>query len=271
MTNEEVAAALHDIGDMLDILGEDRFRVVSYHRAARAIEGLTTDVADLAREGRLGDIPGVGSAIADKIQEFVATRRIGYHEELKARIPAGVLELLQVRGLGPKKVQVLWQQLGITDLATLEQVAKHRRLRRVKGFGEKTEENILKAIGTYRQGQARALLWDAARVVDAIRAHLEGHAPVARLEAAGSFRRMRETVGDVDILVTTRDVKAVTRAFTSFPSVKQVYSEGEIKSSVLVEYAGYDGSTHLLQVDLEILDGSSWGAGIQFLTGSKDQ
>ena len=270
MTNKEVAAALHEIGDMLDILGEDRFRVVSYHRAGRAIEGLTADVADLAREGRLGDIPGVGSAIADKITEFVTTGQIAYHEELEARIPAGVLELLQVRGIGPKKVQILWQQLGITDLATLEQAAKRRRLRRIKGFGEKTEANILKAIATYRQGQARALLWDAARVVDAIRAHLEGHAPVARLEAAGSFRRMRETVGDVDILVTTADVRGVMRAFTSLPEVQQVYSEGEIKSSVLVEYAGYDGSRHLLQVDLEILDAGSWGAGLQYFTGSKD-
>lgn len=270
MKNDQVAALLHEIGDMLDILGEDRFRVVSYHRAARAIEGLTADIGDLVRDGRLGDIPGVGTAITGKITEYVTTGAIAYHEELKARIPPGVLELLQVRGIGPKKVQVLWQQLGIADLATLEQAAKHRRLRRIKGFGEKTEANILKAIETYRQGQARALIWDAAIVVDTLCGHLESQAPIARIEAAGSFRRMRETVGDVDILVTTRDVKAVTRAFTSFPSVKQVYSEGEIKSSVLVEYAGYDGSTHLLQVDLEILDGSSWGAGIQYFTGSKD-
>ncbi len=270
MKNEEVAALLHEIGDMLDILGEDRFRVVSYHRAGRAIEGLTTDLEDLAREGRLGEIPGVGSAIADKINEYLSTGRIGYRDELSARFPPGVLELLRVRGIGPKKVQVLWQQLGITDLTTLEQAAKHHRLRRVKGFGDKTESNLLKAIETFRQGQARALLWDAAALVDAIRAHLERHATVARFQAAGSFRRMRETVGDVDLLVTTADPKAVTRAFTSFPSVKQVYTEGEIKSSVLVEYRGYDGGTHLLQVDLEILDAESWGAGLQYFTGSKD-
>ena len=270
MKNDEVAALLHEIGDMLDILGEDRFRVVSYHRAARAIEGLTTDLEDLVKEGKLGDIPGVGGAISEKITEYVTTGRLAYHEELKSRFPPGVLELLQVRGIGPKKVQILWQQLGITDLATLEQAAKHHRLRRIKGFGEKTETNLLKAIETYRQGQSRALLWDAAQVVDAIRAHLEAHARVTRLEAAGSFRRMRETVGDVDILVTTPDVKAALRAFTSFPAVKQVYSEGEIKSSVLVEYAAYMGGTHLLQVDLEILDAGSWGAGLQYFTGSKD-
>ncbi len=270
MANDEVAALLHEIGDMLDILGEDRFRVVSYHRAARAVEGLTTDVEDLARDGKLGEIPGVGSAIADKITEYVTSGRIGYHEELKARFPPGVLELLQVRGVGPKKVQILWHQLGITDLATLEQAAKHHRLRRIKGFGEKTEDNLLKAIETFRQGQARALIWDAAQVVDAIQAHLESHARILRLEAAGSFRRMRETVGDVDILVTTPDVKAALRAFTTFPSVKQVYSEGEIKSSVLVEYAAYAGGTRLLQVDLEILDAESWGAGLQYFTGSKD-
>ena len=270
MTNKEVAAALHEIGDMLDILGEDRFRVVSYHRAGRAIEGLTADVGDLVRDGKLGDIPGVGTAIAEKITEYVTTGRLGYHEELKARFPPGVLDLLQVRGIGPKKVQILWQQLGITDLAGLEEAAKHHRLRRIKGFGEKTEANLLKAIETYRQGQVRALIWDAAQLVDAIRAHLESRAPIIRLEAAGSFRRMRETVGDVDILVTTRDVKAAMRAFTAFPAVKQVYSEGEIKSSVLVEYDAYTGGKRLLQVDLEILDADSWGAGLQYFTGSKD-
>ena len=270
MKNDAVAVLLHEIGDMLDILGEDRFRVVSYHRAARAVEGLTADIEELVREGALGDIPGVGPAIAEKITEYVTTGRIGYREELKARFPPGVLELLRVRGIGPKKVQILWQQLGITDLATLEQAAKHHRLRRVKGFGEKTEANLLKAIETYRQGQTRALIWDAAPVVDAIRAHLESRARITRLEAAGSFRRMRETVGDVDILVTTPDVKAALRAFTSFPGVKQVYSEGEIKSSVLVEYAAYTGGTRLLQVDLEILDAESWGAGLQYFTGSKD-
>jgi DNA polymerase (family 10) len=268
--NEEVAALLHEIGDMLDILGEDRFRVVSYHRAARAIEGLTADIENLVRQGALVEIPGVGGAIAEKITEYVATGRIPYHEELKARFPPGVLDLLQVRGLGPKKVQILWQKLGITDLATLEQAAKHHRLRRVKGFGEKTETNLLKAIETYRQGQSRALLWDAAKVVDAIRAHLENHASLARFEAAGSFRRMRETVGDVDILVTTPEVKGALRAFTSFPAVKQVYSEGEIKSSILVEYDAYAGGTHLLQVDLEVLDAGSWGAGLQYFTGSED-
>ena len=270
VTNDEVAILLHEIGDMLDILGEDRFRVVSYHRAARAVEGLTADVGDLVRDGKLGDIPGVGTAIAEKITEYVTTGRLGYHEELKARFPPGVLDLLQVRGIGPKKVQILWQQLGITDLAGLEEAAKHHRLRRIKGFGDKTETNLLKAIETYRQGQARALIWDAAQLVDAIRAHLESRAPIIRLEAAGSFRRMRETVGDVDILVTTRDVKAAMRAFTAFPAVKQVYSEGEIKSSVLVEYDAYTGGKRLLQVDLEILDADSWGAGLQYFTGSKD-
>ncbi len=255
---------------MLDILGEDRFRVVSYHRAGRAVEGLTEDIEDLVRDGKLGDIPGVGSAIAEKISEYVTTGRIAYHEELKARFPPGVLDLLQLRGIGPKKVAILWQKLGITDLATLEQAAKHHRLRRIKGFGEKTEENLLKAIETFRQGQARALVWDAAQVVDAITAHLRSKANVTRIEAAGSFRRMRETVGDVDILVTTPDVRAAFRAFTTFPGVTQVYSEGEIKSSVLVAYEAYTGGQRLLQVDLEILDADSWGAGLQYFTGSKD-
>ncbi len=270
MKNEEVAAILHEIGDMLDILGEDSFRVISYHRAARAIEGLTTDIEELVRNGRVEEVTGVGAAIRDKITEYVTTGRLGYHEELKAKIPPGVLDLMRVRGLGPKKVKVLWQELGITDLTTLEGAAKAHRLRKLKGFGEKTEENILRAIEVYRQGQTRAIIWDAARIAEAVEAHLTAHAPVHRIEAAGSFRRMKESVGDIDILVTTPDVKETVRAFTAFPSVKEVYMAGEVKASVLVEYESYEEGRKLLQVDLELLKPESWGAGLMYFTGSKD-
>ena len=269
--NDEVAVLLHEIGDMLDILDEDRFRAISYHRAARAIEGLTTDIEDLVREGRLGEVPGVGSAITDKVTEFVTTGRLPYYEELKGRFPPGVLDLLAVPGVGPKKVKVLWQQLGITDLTTLEDAAKHKRLRRIKGFGEKTEENILRGIALVREGQSRALLWDAARVVDRVVEHLKKHSAVERVEAAGSFRRMRETVGDVDILATAKDRAAVSKAFTSMPGVREVVVAGDTKATILLEYEAYaDGKTRTLQADLRILDPPSWGAGLQYFTGSKD-
>jgi len=269
--NQEIADLLHEIGDMLDILGEDRFRVVSYHRAARAIEGLTSDIEDLVGSGRLGEIPGVGSAIAEKIKEYLTTGKIAFREELRQRFPPGVLDLLRLRGIGPKKVQVLWQQLGITDLDTLERAVKAHRLRRLKGFGEKTEANILRAIEIYRQGQTRALLWDAAAVVERVIEYLRANSPIERVEAAGSFRRRRETVGDVDILAMASDGAAVSRAFTAMPGVREVVLAGDTKATVLVEYRSYvDGAPRVLQVDLRILEAGSWGAGLQYFTGSKD-
>jgi len=271
VTNAEIARLFGEIADMLDILGEDRFRVISYARAARQIESLTGDVEALVRAGRLGEVAGIGPALSEKIAEFVATGRIGVHEELRTKFPPGVLDLLAIRGVGPKKVRLLWQDLGITTLEDLEAAARQRRLRRVKGFGEKTEENILRAIELHRQGMTRALLWDAAALVDRFIAHLRSAAPLDRVEPVGSFRRMRETVGDVDILVTTSDPKAVVAAFTSAPGVREVLAEGEVKSSVLVEYVGYvDDRSRMFQVDLQVLKPESWGAGLQYFTGSKD-
>jgi DNA polymerase (family 10) len=268
--NQELAGLFGDIGDMLDILGEDRFRVVSYHRAARAIEGLTGDIEDIVREGRLDEIVGIGEALAEKIEEYVTTGKIAYYDELRSKFPPGVLDLLQVPGVGPKKVQVLWQQLGITDLDTLQKAAETRRLRRLKGFGEKTEENILRGIQLVREGQARALIWDATQVVDRIVAHLNEDSPVERLEVAGSFRRMRETVGDVDLLAVAKDRAAVSKAFTTAPGIRDVLVAGDTKATILVPYVDYWDKDRTLQVDLRILDADSWGAGLQYFTGSKD-
>ena len=240
MTNQALANLFREIADMLDILGEDPFRALSYARASRAIEGLTEDVAGLVAAGRLSEIPGIGSALADKIREFVETGAVGFHGELRARLPSGLLDLLSIRGLGPKKVRVLWQDLGIADVETLRQAVTSRRLRRLKGFGEKTEANLLRAIEL-------------------------------RAEAAGSFRRGRETVGDVDILAIAKDRAAVSRAFVSMPGVREVVAAGETKATVLLEYADYvDERPRTVQVDLRILEARSWGAGLQYFTGSKD-
>lgn len=270
MKNEEVAALFAEIGDMLDILGEDRFRTLSYYRAARSIEALTTDLEDLAREGRLGNVTGVGAALAEKIGEYLSTGRIAYHDELRQKFPPGVLGLLDVPGVGPKKVKILWQRLGVTDLDTLEAACRQHRLRRLKGFGEKTEEKILRGIELVRQGQARALLWDAAGVVEEVIAYLRDRSPLDRIEAAGSFRRMRETVGDVDLLAVARDRAAVSGAFTSMPGVTEILAAGENKASLRRTYLDFGGRERSLQVDLRILDARSWGAGLQYFTGSKD-
>ena len=269
MRNEDVVAVFNEIADMMDILGEEPFRVLSYRRAARQIEALTEDVEDLVREGRVAGIDGVGPSLAEKIVEHVTTGRIAFHEELRGKFPPGVLDLLRVRGLGPKKVRLLWQQLGVTDLETLRKAAETHRLRRVKGFGEKTEENILRSIELLKEGESRALLVDAARVVDLVTRHLEGTRLIERIEAAGSFRRMRETVGDIDLLAVAKERGAVSSAFTSMPGVIEVLGAGETKAIILLGFEGIDGRRSI-QVDLRILDPASWGAGLQYFTGSKD-
>src|SRR3989475_296679 len=268
--NEEIAARFSEIADMLDILGEDTFRVLSYQRAARQLESLTENVEDLVRAGRVDQIPGIGPALAEKITEYVTTGRIAYHEELRAKFPPGVLDLLRVRGLGPKKVKILWQQLGITDLDTLKAAAEKHLLRRVKGFGEKTEENLVWAIELVKEGQARAFLVDAARVVDAITEGMKASKTVERIEAAGSFRRMRETVGDVDILAVAKNRAAAAAAFERLAGVVEILASGETKVVIRLAYHDYEGSPRTIQVDLRILDPDSWGAGLQYFTGSKD-
>src|SRR5881396_1324013 len=270
MKNEEIASRFGEIADMLDILGEDTFRSLSYQRAARQLESLTENVEDLVREGRVDQIPGIGPALGEKITEYVTTGRIAYYDELRTKFPPSVLDLLKVRGLGPKKVKVLWQQLGITDLDTLKSAAEKHLLSRVKGFGEKTEENLLRAIAAVKEGEARSFLVDAARIVDGIVERMQASKTVERIDAAGSFRRMRETVGDIDILAVAKDRSAAGTAFERLPDVVEVLASGETKVVVRMAYHDYEGAPRTIQVDLRILEPDAWGAGLQYFTGSKD-
>ena len=265
VTNLEIAARFAAIADMLEILGEGGFRSVSYQRAARILEDLPQDAADLVAQGRLGEIPGIGEALAEKIEEYVRTGRIAYHDELRASLPPGLLQLLDVPGLGPKKARVLWQEVGVSDLDTLQKAAETHRLRRIKGFGEKTEENILRGIRLVREGQSRILLSVAASVADRVLEHLRANASVDRASVAGSLRRMRETVGDIDMLVAAEDRESVVRAFTTMSGVREVVAAGDTKATVR-----YDAGGRLVQLDLRILDPDSWGAGLLYFTGSKD-
>jgi DNA polymerase (family 10) len=265
MKNQEIADVFNEIADMLDILGEDAFRIISYRRAARQMEALTEDVEDLVRQGRAKSIPGIGAALAEKVEEHVTTGKVGYHQELRARFPPGVLDLLRVRGVGPKKVKVLWQELGISDIETLRKAAQTHRLQRVKGFGEKTEEKILRSIELLKEGESVFLLATAHAVADIVLAHLRERAPVQQVAAAGSLRRMKETVRDIDILATTDRPDEVVEAFTHMPGVREVVAAGERKSVVLFDVEG-----RFIQIDLRIVEPGSWGAALQYDTGNKD-
>src|SRR5438046_1631011 len=187
------------------------------------------------------------------------------HEERKARFPPGVLDMLRVRGIGPKKVKQLWQELGITDIETLRKAAQTHRLSKLKGFGEKTEEKILRSIELMKEGESLFLLAPAHAIAEAVLAHLRKSAPVGQLAAGGSLRRMKEIVHDIDILATSKDPGAVTQAFTTMPGVREVLASGESKSVVLLAT-----DERFVQVDLRIVEPSSWGAALQYDTGSKD-
>lgn len=265
MKNDEIAQRFEEIADMMDILGEDTFRVLSYRRAARQLEALTEDVEDLVREGRVNQIPGIGEALGEKIKEYVTTGRIAYYDELRAKFPPGVLDLLRIRGLGPKKVRMLWQELGITDIDTLRKAAETHRLSKLKGFGPKTEANILRAIELAKEGEERFLLADAYEIAEEVLRYLRERAPVKQLAAAGSLRRMKETVRDLDVLATTDTPNEVVEAFTHMPGVREVVAAGVKKSVVLMNVG-----RRFIQIDLRIVEPGSWGAALQYDTGNKD-
>ena len=261
MLQTEIARILNEIADMLDVIG-DKFRPRSYRRAARAIENTSADLVKLMEEGRLTSIPGVGESIASKIEEFIQTGRIRYLDELREKVPPGVAELLRVPEVGPKTAMLLYQKLGVNSIDDLEAAAREHRIRGLKGMGPKTEENILRGIALVRRGGERIPLGKALPIARAIEAVLRNTAGVKAVTIAGSIRRMRETIGDVDILVTTDSPDEATRTFTSMPMVADVLATGDTKTSVLLREG--------LQVDMRIVPPECYGSALQYFTGSKD-
>lgn len=263
MRNEEVAAVLYEIADLLEMSEpEDRFRPIAYRRAARAIESLAEDIEDVMRRGGLEGVPGVGKAIAGKVRQYLSEGKVDSLEKLREAFPPGLIGIMKIRDIGPKTARRLYFELNISNLEELRIAAESGKLRKMKGFGEKTEQNILRGIQVAKQAQGRQLLGVALPMAERALAHLRANAPVENASHAGSLRRMRETIGDVDLLVTTRDPEAVTRAFTGMPWVREVIAAGDTKSSVVTSEG--------MQVDLRVLEPSRWGAGLQYFTGSKD-
>ncbi len=261
MLQAEVAEALNEIADMHDVLG-DKFRPRVYRRAARSIENSSADLVKLMESGELVSIPGVGKNIAAKIEEFIQTGKITHLENLRKKIPQGVAELLRIPDVGPKTALALHQQLGVSSIDDLEAAIRDHEIRPIKGMGEKTEENILRGISLVRGGTGRMLLGRALPIATTVKEYLESVPGVERISLAGSIRRMKETVGDVDILVTTQTPSEVSERFASMPLVKDVLVRGDTKSSVVLNEG--------LQVDLRIVPDNCFGAALQYFTGSKD-
>jgi DNA polymerase (family 10) len=263
MKNQLVVQILNEVADMLD-MQDVEFKPRAYRRAARTIESLGEPIEQIYAQGKLEDLPGVGEAIAKKIGEIIETGSLKYRDELKAKTPIDLEGILAVEGIGPKTAGLLFKRLGIRSLDDLERAAKEHRIREIKRLGPKTEENILSSIELAKSGKVRTLLGDALPVADEIcqRLRSDKKARTVEVEAAGSLRRMKETIGDIDILATSPHSTSLSDAFTSMSGVRRILEKGEIKSSIVLESN--------LQVDLRIVDGQSFGSALMYFTGSKD-
>ncbi|MDI6755534.1 MAG: helix-hairpin-helix domain-containing protein, partial [Thermodesulfobacteriota bacterium] len=263
MENKGIADVFTEIADILDIQGENPFRVRSYRNAARTIiEDLGQNLQSMVKAGKnLEEIPGIGKSIREKIEEIISTGRSHFLEELRKQVPAGATELLKLEGLGPKKVKILYEQLEVDSVDRLEKAALAGRLRNLGGMGLKTEEKILQAIEKYRAGIGRFKLSVGFIYAKAFLEYLKKVPGVKQLEAAGSFRRRKETIGDLDILAICGKSCQVMDHFTEYGEVAEVLARGETRSSVRLQCG--------LQVDVRVLEEESYGAALHYFTGSK--
>ncbi|HLQ56208.1 MAG TPA: DNA polymerase/3'-5' exonuclease PolX [Streptosporangiaceae bacterium] len=259
--NDEVAALLNEYAALLHITGGDGFRVRNYEKAARAVAGYSGDLALLDAAG-LRQIPGVGTSIANKIGEYQRTGTIKAVQELRAQIPAGVLQLTRIPALGPKRALQLYQELGISSVGELADAIKAGRLRDLKGFGAKSEEKLLRGIDLVRQGSGRVMLNVATDTAAAMVAAISAVPGCTQCTWAGSLRRMRETTGDIDILAAADDSAPLMAAFAGLPEAAEVIAAGPAKTSIRTA-AG-------LQVDLRVVQPDCWGAALQYFTGSRE-
>lgn len=262
MRNKEVAEKLYELAQYLEILGEMRFKINAYIEAARKIENLPIPIEDIAKEGKLTEIKGIGEGIAKKIVQYLEKGKIDKLEEVKQKIPPTLLELLEIPGIGPRGAYALYTKLGIKSLDDLKKALDEKKIRNLEGFGPKKEENILKALMERKKKETRRILLGIAYplsqyVVD----YLKKNAPIDKIEICGSIRRMKETIGDIDILVTSKSPEKVMDYFTSMDIVKEVVAKGDTKSTILT---GED-----IQIDVRVVEPISFGAAVQYFTGSK--
>lgn len=260
--NTEVAQLLRSIADILELKGDSIYRIAAYREAARNIENLQEDIAVVAREDRLRDIPGVGPSIAAKVQEYLTTGKLDYYDDLRKGVSMETVELLQVPGLGPRRAQYIYQKLHVTSLDELERAAAEHRLSQLPGIGRKTEDKLLKELHRLRQRTRRLLLSVALTAAEEVVDILRQNPAVLDIEPAGSIRRRKETIGDIDILVSSRDPSSVMDTFTTMALVKEVIARGPTRSSIL--------TNDDLQIDIRVVDPSTYGAALQYFTGSKE-
>jgi DNA polymerase (family 10) len=260
MKNQQIAKVFNEIAELLELKGENVFRIRAYRRAAQNLDGLSKNVSTLTDED-LAAIPGIGKDLIGKIHEYLDKGIVAKHEELKKEIPAGVLDLLRIPGLGPKKAKQFFDTLKIKSVDDLEAAIKAGKLEGMPGIQKKTEENILKGIELIKRRTERTPLGRVLPLAEDIIRRMKDGAPVNRIEVAGSIRRMKETVKDIDILTTSKKPAEVMDAFVKLPQVSRVLAQGPTKSSIVTDEG--------IQVDIRVVDEDSFGAALQYFTGSK--
>ncbi len=261
MKNAELAAMLTRIADLLEIRGENFFKIRAYREAVRQIDNLTADVETLMASGRLREVPGIGEAIEKKIAEYVTTGQLEFLSQLETQVPPALLELTRVPGLGPRTAKEIYDGLGILSLDALEEAARSHRLQTLPGIKAKTEENILKGIAMLKRNEGRTLFPAAWVLAEGFLTSLRALPQVMRAEVAGSLRRAKESIGDLDLLVATREPERLMAEFVHLPQVAAVLAQGTTKSAVRIPSG--------LQVDLRAVAPESFGAAWQYFTGSQ--
>jgi DNA polymerase (family 10) len=262
MENPEVAQVFEEVADLLDLQGANPFRVRAYRNAARTIRDLSQPLAEIAEDPKqLESLAGVGKDLAEKIVTILKTGDLPLRQELRRQVPPGLRDLLNLPGLGPKRAQTLYQQLRITSLDKLRTAAEKHRIRKLRGFGAKTEESILQALAGPQEAARRVYLAEAKVYAEAIVRHLKSTPRLGRIEVAGSFRRRRETVGDLDLLATCSRCDAVMDQLAAYEGVAEVLARGTTKMTVRLRNG--------LQMDLRVVPEKSYGAALQYFTGSK--
>ena len=262
MSKESVADTLNGIAQLLDLKGENPFKIRAYVAGARAVEMYPGDLEAAVRDGEIGQIEGIGDALAKKITELVTTGRLQYFEDLKAGFPATIFELFEISGLGAKKIKALYEQLGVASIAQLDAACRDERVAKLPGFGEKTARNLLAAVAQRMRSSAFHRLGDVATPTLRLAEELRGHPAVLRASEAGSFRRRKEVVRDLDFVVSTRDPAAVTEFFVTRPEVTEVIARGPTKVSVRLQSG--------IQCDLRLVTDTEYPYALHHFTGSKE-
>ncbi|MBY0528154.1 MAG: DNA polymerase/3'-5' exonuclease PolX [Gemmataceae bacterium] len=270
MDKEQVALILDEIGTLLELQGENPFRCNAYHNASRAISQMEGNLAEIVTAGKLAEIPGIGDTLRDKITTLVTTGHLPFYEEQRKKVPAGLLDMLRIQGLGPKKARALYDQLGIESLDALKIACEDNRVATLKGFGAKTQQKILEGLAFLSQMGERVRIDQALPIAQQLIDGLGNCPGIKRIELCGSLRRRKDTIKDIDILISSDDAAPIMERFVTLPGVTQIIGQGDTKSSVIVAGNSGRGRRVLMNADLRVVTDAQFPFALHYFTGCKE-